>query len=137
MTIKAQAPSSELQRLYRTAGKHRAVSSFLLENYRVLTDLGYDAMAHVSENYDEIPYVSFSTSADSVLIYIHGPNQKDTLRTVHRAIGGKWGKVKSDYRFAIKRIFMAEKPPSDRDISITIEVSNRDEFECFCENLLD
>lgn len=109
-----------------TIKQHIAVATFLSCHVDVLDSLSYDVMAEKlgeSSWSDRVPYVDFYTYPTSVDITAYGPDQKDTMRTLRRAIGGKWDKKSSSYQFSIQREYEFD----GTEITISIVAGDREQ----------
>jgi len=77
---------------------------FLTEFGDLLESLKFETMREkLGTDYEDTPYVSFWANIDNVSITVHGPDQRETMRILRKAIGGMWKKGGYGNTFAIKR----------------------------------
>src|SRR5215831_9406784 len=112
--------NTPLSRINRRAEKHLTTARFLLEHADLLASLDYDTMSEKFGLYDETPYVSYWTDSGGVTICVEGPEPRETMRILRKAIGGRWDKKTSSYSFAIEREWNG----------ITIEIQGDRESVC-------
>lgn len=98
--------SSYTTRIRRTAAEHQLVADFLTQYEDLLATLSYDTVSDkLGTGYDDTPWLAYYTSGTSVSLIAHGPNQRETMRVVRRAIGGQWDKGGYGDIFEISRQF--------------------------------
>lgn len=85
---------------------YHTIARFLGHNMDLFVSLSFEVMSQkLDGSYNNIPYVAVENYyGTEVQIQVHGPNQRETMRTVRRAIGGKWEKSESyGNRFKLTR----------------------------------
>lgn len=105
-------------RINREISRLVSMVDFLAEHGDLLASLSESVMTEKMGDSDETPYIGWWTSGTSITITAYGPNQRDTMRIVRRAIGGTWDKHGWSDTFTISRRWGGEH---DDDIYVSIQ----------------
>lgn len=91
-TITTTAIDRQRERIQKQIDQHRGVIHFLIAHGTLLASLSEDAMAEKLGDVENLPHISYYTSAGSVHITVYGTDQRAMMRTIRKAIGGTWDK---------------------------------------------
>jgi hypothetical protein len=112
----------------RSIAAHKTVMSFLVQHEAVLTRLGYASMAEKFGD-ENLSYLDFHTGESEIFFTAYGPTQRELMRTLRRAIGGKWDKYGGSSKLYLTRQWGDH---ADSKIGLTIS-GNRDQV---CERVV-
>jgi len=123
-----------LTHIGRQAERHTIIAAFLRAHDDLLTPLGYTAMSAKMPDldYDQLPHVECYADGYHVAISVNGPDQRETMRMLRKAIGGQWEKRDRGNAFVLHRNWC---PPFDEGLvsdptTVGIEISGNREEVC-------
>lgn len=120
--------STDLTSTQKLAIGHQHVANFLLSHHDMIESLSYETMCDkLGTHWADTPYLSISwSSGESIDLHVHGPEQRDTMRTVRKAIGGLWEKSGVGNQFTISRNW----PNTDEENGITVKIGGKRDEVC-------
>jgi len=115
----------DITHIQRTIQELNLVSGFLMRFEKLLESLTYENMMEkLGTDYKDTPYVSFWAGAESVQLTVSGPEQRETMRALRKAIGGKWEKGGHGSRFELTREW------GEGEVTISLEIEGERENIC-------
>lgn len=91
------------ERIQRVKECHDTIIHFLYMHGDLLVSLSEGAMSDKFGDVEDVPHVSYYTSESSIHMTVYGPNQRDTMRTIRKTIGGEWRKGGYGEVFSLNR----------------------------------
>lgn len=123
MTTITTLPKTE-----RLACRLDALSLFLKQHSQLLTAVSYDTVDALDPDadYKDQTWADFYTQGGNLTISVNGPGQREMVRTIRRAIGGKWEKGGYGNTFLLRQ----QIPAFLDGVHITVEISMSREQVC-------